>query len=210
MSINSISNSSYYSTTSTYSSKKSETKTEEELAELIGSQPTEKPEGPPPPKPPEEEDNLENETYSVEDLTSYLDYISNEYGISVDATEFTEGKESFTGAEIKSFLEENGLEFSTKKAPQEEPPIINSTDEQLSIMAQMQSTSAINPQTFSLSNYLDSDEESEESSEERTTTSKIENASTSSSSTQSLEDLLLNAYSSMYSQNTYQQSIFSV
>ncbi len=210
MSINSISSSSYYNTTSLYS-KKNATKTEEELAELLASQSVEKPEGPPPPKPPEDGTNPEDAVYSVEDLTSYLDFVSEEYGIEIDATEFMEGKDSFTGSEIKAFLEENGLEFSAPPEPPKEPPMMNSTDEQMDIMSQMQATTSLNAQSFNLADYLFTDEDGEASDDTETLVSQIKNASNNiSSGSTKLEDILLNAYADMYSQKTYQSNYFSV
>lgn len=209
MSISSISSSSYYNT-SLYS-KKSEGKTEEELAELLASQQSvERPEGPPPPKPPEDGINPEDAVYSVEDLTNYLDFVAEEYGIEIDATEFIEGKETLTGSEIKTFLEENGLEFSAPPEPPKEPPVMNSTDEQMSIMAQMQSTSSVTAQSFNISDYLTIDEDSE-SEDVETLISKLKNTSNSlSTNSLDLEDILLDAYADMYSQNTYQSSLFSI
>lgn len=211
MSISSISNSSYYSTSSIYQKKyASETDDTTEAEEVLASL-QQKNDMPPPPKPPEDGTNPEDAVYSAEDLTSYLDFVSEEYGIDIDATEFMEGKDSFTGSEIKSFLEENGLEFSAPPEPPKEPPMMNSTDEQMDIMAMMQSSSTVKAQSINISDYLTQDDEDEESEDLLSILEETKNASSSeATSSTSLEDLLLDAYADMYDDSTYQSSLFSV
>ncbi len=190
MSISSVSSSSYYSTSSIYQKKyASETDDTTEAQEVLASlQQTN--DVAPPPKPPEEDGtNPEDAVYSVEDLTDYLDFVANEYGIEVDATEFTEGKETLTGSDIKSFLEENGLEFSTPKEPPKEPPMMNSTEEQMNIMSLMQSNSTLTAQNINVATV----EKSDASDDLLSLLEEIKNASSEEESSTTLEDLLLDA-----------------
>ncbi len=187
MNINSISNTSYYQTSSLSKGRFSADYEEEKEDQKIGGA-SKPPQGPPPPKPPEESSSTEDEnsfSWDSEDLSKLAEYASSEYGIELDVdslmTQYDADEDgTLASSEVKSLLEDTGIELPKPK----EPPKHNSVDEQMNMMAGMQSTASAT--TLNIADFLVELEEDEDT----TSLSGITSTDSTATSTVSLADLL--------------------
>ncbi len=164
MNISSVSSLNYYANSSTLRGTVSSTSTEDDTTTQGNATRPAKPSGPPPQGPPPDKkielDTNGDNSWDSDELSSYAETAS-EYGVELDVdalmSEYDSDEDGVLGeSEIKSLMDNNGL-----KLP--EPPSKNSSPEdQAMMMAQMQSTTNLNANTISITDYLTEDEEDDD------------------------------------------------
>ncbi len=152
-SMNSVYSSNMLSGRVTTSANSTETEEMQKSAKGAGGQGT-----PPPPKSggkgPQVDSNGDN-TWDMDELSSYAEYSTNELGVELDAesllTEYDEDEDGvLNSSEIKSLASNNGLQL--QKASRNATPEMQSE-----IMTQMQSTATVN-----ITDFLTVEEDEEE------------------------------------------------
>ncbi len=164
MNISSVSSLNYYTNASTArGTVTSNTNTEEETTTQGNTTRPAKPSGPPPQGPPPDKkvevDSNGDNSWDTDELTSYADTAS-EYGVELDVeallSEYDSDDDGTLGeSEIKSLMDNNALQLP-------EPPKNSSPEEQSMMMAQMQSTTNLNANTISITDYLTEEEDEED------------------------------------------------
>ncbi len=156
----------YYSSSTvsgSISSTTSKTTTDEQgKVGKTGRPPEGAPPGPPPGEGTQIDSNNDN-SWDSDELSSYAEYASSEYGVELDTesllTEYDSDEDGVLGeSEIQSLMDNNGLQLQAPPPP----PKTSSPEEQKGMMAQMSSTTSLSSSSLNILEYLSEDEEEDE------------------------------------------------